>query len=72
MSPEIALIATAVVVVLADLFVSRKQLLTAITLAGLAVAFGLSIYLWGQDSQLLLGNMLAVDSYAVFFKLLFN
>ncbi len=70
-SPEIALLATAVVVVLTDLFISRKRLLSAITLGGLAVAFGLSIYLWGQDSQLLLGNMLAMDGYAVFFKLLF-
>ena len=71
MSPELALVATVIVVVIADLFISRKRLLAAISLAGLAVAFGLAIYLWGQDSQLLFGGMLAVDSYALFFKLLF-
>jgi len=64
------LAATAVVVILLDLFVQRKGLLAAVSLAGLAVSAGLTVAMWG-DSQTTFGGMLAVDSFALFFKLLF-
>jgi NADH-quinone oxidoreductase subunit N len=70
-SPEISLLATAVVVIVADLFFQRKSLLAIISLIGLAVAFGFTIYLWGGNEQTIFANMLVVDKFALFFKLLF-
>jgi NADH-quinone oxidoreductase subunit N len=70
-APEISLLATAVVVILLDLFVQRKSLLAVVSLAGLAVAFGFTVYLWGGDAQMTFANMLVVDKFALFFKLIF-
>ena len=70
-APEISLLATAVIVILLDLFFQRKSLLAIISLAGLAVAFGFTIHLWGGDTQAIFNNMLVVDKFALFFKLLF-
>jgi NADH-quinone oxidoreductase subunit N len=65
-------LATAVVVILADLFFQRKSILAIISLAGLAVAFGFTIHLWGGSEQATFANMLVVDKFALFFKLLFT
>jgi len=70
-SPEISLLATAIVVIFADLFFQRKSLLAIISLIGLAVACGFTIYLWGGNEQAIFANMLVVDKFALFFKLLF-
>ena len=70
-SPEICVLATAVVVILADLFFQRKSILATISLIGLAAAFGFTIYLWGGNEQATFANMLVVDKFALFFKLLF-
>jgi NADH-quinone oxidoreductase subunit N len=70
-APEISVLATAVVVILADLFFQRKSLLAIISLVGLAVAFGFTIHLWGGNAQTTFANMLVVDKFALFFKLLF-
>ena len=70
-APEISLLVTAVVVILLDLFVQRKSLLAVVSLAGLAVAFGFTCYLWGGDAQTTFANMLISDKFALFFKLLF-
>ncbi len=70
-APEICVLATAVVVILADLFFQRKSILAIISLAGLAVAFGFTIHLWGGNEQATFANMLVVDKFALFFKLLF-
>ena len=70
-APELALVGTAIAVVILDLFIRRKKWLTWVSLAGLAAAAGLSLSMWGQSPELIFGNMLAVDSYALFFKLLF-
>ena len=70
-APEICVLATAVVVILADLFFQRKSLLAVISLVGLAVAFGFTIHLWGGNAQTTFANMLVIDKFALFFKLLF-
>jgi NADH-quinone oxidoreductase subunit N len=65
------LLATALVVILADLFFQRKSILAVISLIGLAAAFVFSIFLWGGDTQSIFNNMMVVDKFALFFKLLF-
>jgi len=69
--PEIVVAATALVVVLADLFVDRKGLLTLISMIGISVAFVLTAGLYGNDAQVIWQGLLAVDSFAVFMKLIF-
>jgi NADH-quinone oxidoreductase subunit N len=71
LSPEISLLASAVVVILLDLFIRRKGLLAIVSLAGLGVAFGFTVALWGGNSQSVFNNMLVIDKFALFFKLLF-
>ena len=71
-TPEICVLATAVVVILADLFFQRKSLLAIISLVGLAAAFGFTVYLWGGNTQTTFNNMLVVDKFALFFNLLFT
>ncbi len=69
--PELSLVAFAIAVILLDLFIQRKGLLVAVSLAGLAVSAGFTIAMWGGSSQAIFNNMLAVDNFALFFKLLF-
>ena len=69
--PEIALAVTAVLVILLDLFVRQKYALKAVSLAGLIVAGVFSVAMWGDKNPALFNNMLAVDNFAVFFKVLF-
>jgi len=69
--PELSLAAFAIVVILLDLFTQRKGLLVAVSLVGLVVAAGFTIAMWGGGSQAIFNNMLAVDNFALFFKLLF-
>jgi len=69
--PELSVLATAVVVILVNLFSSKKRWLYVVSLAGLAVAGGFTISYWGKAGQVIMNNMLAVDQFALFFKLLF-
>jgi len=69
--PELTLAATAVVVVLLDLFIQRKGLLVVVSLAGIVVSAGFTIAMWGATPQAIFNNMLAIDNFALFFKLLF-
>jgi len=74
--PELSLITFAIVVILLDLFIQRKGLLAVVSIAGLVVAAGFTIAMamtdmWGGSSQAIFNNMLAVDNFALFFKLLF-
>ncbi|MFH0768532.1 MAG: NADH-quinone oxidoreductase subunit N [Chloroflexota bacterium] len=68
--PELSLAVTAVAIILLDLFIQRKGLLTIISLVGLVVSAGFTIAMWGS-AQTAFNNMLAVDNFALFFKLLF-
>jgi len=70
-APELSIAAFAIIVVLLDLFIQRKGLLVVVSLAGLAVAAGFTLAMWGGSSQAIFNNMLAVDNFALFFKLLF-
>ena len=69
--PELILVVFAVIVILLDLFIQRKGALAVISIVGLVVASGFTIAMWGGGSLAIFNNMLAVDSFALFFKLLF-
>lgn len=72
--PEISMAAFAVLVILLDLFIQRKGWLAVVSIVGLAVSAGFAAGLWNGPSaegQAIFNNMLAVDNFAVFFKLLF-
>jgi NADH-quinone oxidoreductase subunit N len=69
--PEITLAVFAVLVILLDLVVRQKSLLRSVSLAGLVIAGGTSVAMWGGNYTALFNNMLAVDDFAIFFKLLF-
>jgi NADH-quinone oxidoreductase subunit N len=69
--PEIALAATAILVILVDLFVQQKIVIKVISLAGLIVSGIFAVLMWGDNNPSLFNNMLAVDNFAIFFKLLF-
>jgi NADH-quinone oxidoreductase subunit N len=70
-TPELTLAAFAIVVILLDLVIQRKGWLVVVSLAGVVVAAGFTIAMWGGNSQAIFNNMLAVDNFALFFKLLF-
>ncbi len=69
--PELILAAFAVVIILLDLFTQRKGWLAVVGIVGLVVSFVVTITMWGGGSQAIFNNMLAVDHFALFFKLLF-
>ena len=70
LAPELSLAATAVVLILIDLFTGKKGVLAVFSIIGLAVSAGFTIALW--DTSRSAGNaLLAVDNFALFFKLLF-
>jgi NADH-quinone oxidoreductase subunit N len=69
--PEISLAASAVLVIILDLFIQRKGWLAAISVIGLLVSAGFAVSFWNVGPQAIFNNMLAVDNFAVFFKLLF-
>ena len=69
--PELSLLITAIAVIILDLFTERKGLLTVVSIIGLTIAAGFAINMWGTTPQAIWNNMLAVDNYALFFKLLF-
>jgi len=71
LTPELALAAFAIVVILLDLVIKRKGWLAVVSIIGVVVAAGFTIAMWGGSSQALFNNMLAVDNFALFFKLLF-
>lgn len=70
-TPELSLAGFAVIVILLDFFIQRKSVLAAISIVGLIVAAIFTVAMWGGGSQTIFNNMLAVDSFALFFKLLF-
>ncbi|OGO41430.1 MAG: NADH-quinone oxidoreductase subunit N, partial [Chloroflexi bacterium RBG_16_58_8] len=58
-------------VILLDLFIKQKYLLRVVSLGGLIVAGVFSVAMWGESHPALFSNMLAVDNFALFFKILF-
>ena len=71
LAPELSLAVTAIVVILLDLVIQRKGWLVVVSLVGIAVSAGFSLAMWGGNAQAIFNNMLAVDNFALFFKLLF-
>jgi len=69
--PELILVGFAILVILLDLVVKQKALLGSISLAGLVIAAGFTVAMWGGSYPALFNNMLVVDSFALFFKFLF-
>lgn len=70
-TPEISLLGFAVLAILLDLFVQRKGWLAAVSIAGLVVSAGFALSIWNSTPQAIFNHMLAVDNFAIFFKLLF-
>ena len=69
-APEIVVLATALLVMIIDLFLPRDQKgrLAWLSLVGLVAAAGLSLYMWAGPA-LQPQNMLAADGYALFLNL---
>ena len=76
LSPEISLAAIAMALILLDLVVSRKSLLAAFGVAGLAIPVILSVILWVDLDSSATSEMrgvfgtLVVDKFGLFFKFL--
>ncbi len=72
-TPELSLLVFIIIVIGVDLSTKRTAPLVAVSLIGLAVSAGFAIWLWGgaAQPQATFFNMLAVDRFAIFFKLLF-
>ena len=69
--PELTLAVFAILVILLDLFTEQKKLLAKVSISGLVIAGGVTISMWGGSFPAIFNNMLAVDNFALFFKLLF-
>jgi len=69
--PELTLAAVAVLVILLDLFTEQKRLLVQVSISGLVISAGVTLAMWGESFPAIFNNMLAVDNFALFFKLLF-
>jgi NADH-quinone oxidoreductase subunit N len=69
--PEITLAVFAVLVILLDLFVRDKSWLRLVSLSGLVIAGGVAMAMWNGNFAPIFNNMLAVDNFALFFKMLF-
>src|SRR4030042_33006 len=68
--PELSLLGFALVVILLDLFIKQKRVLAGISVAGVIVSAGFTVAMWGQTDVAIFGRMLAIDNFAIFFKLL--
>ena len=68
-SPELTMAVLALVVILVDLVVEKKHYLPIISAIGLVIPLGAAIRLWDEDSMAM-NDMLAVDNFAIFFKVL--
>jgi NADH-quinone oxidoreductase subunit N len=70
LTPELSLLGFALLVILLDLFVKQKKVLAAVSIAGVIVSAGFTVAMWGTPSEAIFYHMLAVDNFALFFKLL--
>jgi len=68
--PELALLATAIAVILLDTFVKRKGILTILSIIGLVIAGAYTLLMWDAGGQSV-SNLIVVDNFALFFKMLF-
>lgn len=68
--PEISLLGFALLVILLDLFIKQKKVLAGVSIAGVIVSAGCTVAIWGVPTTTIFYRMLAVDSFALFFKFL--
>src|SRR5690554_1849945 len=68
--PELVLVATGVALVLVDLFTERKRVLVSVGLAGVLLALAALIPGFGTSASIW-SDMIQVDSFAAFFKVVF-
>ena len=71
LAPELSLLGFALAVILLDLFIKQKKVLVAVSIAGVIISAGFTVVVWGAPSVAIFYRMLAVDNFALFFKLLF-
>jgi NADH-quinone oxidoreductase subunit N len=71
LAPELSLLGFALAVILLDLFIKQKKVLAAVSIAGVIISAGFAVAMWGAPSVAIFYRMLAVDNFALFFKLLF-
>lgn len=69
--PELTLTVFAIIVILLDLFIKQKRVLAQVSVSGLVIAGVITIAMWGNSFPAIFNNMLAVDNFALFFKLIF-
>ncbi len=69
-APELSLLVFALLVILLDLFIKQKKALAGISIVGLLVSAGFALAMWGTETVDIFYAMLAVDQFAIFFKLL--
>jgi NADH-quinone oxidoreductase subunit N len=70
LTPELSLLGFALAIILLDLFIKQKRVLAGIGIAGVIVSAGFTVAMWGEPGVAIFGRMLAVDNFALFFKLL--
>ncbi len=69
--PELTLLIFAIAVVLVDLVTQKKEILVWLSLFGIVISAGFSLGMWSWGAYGIFNNQMAVDSFAIFFKLLF-
>lgn len=69
--PELTLVIFAILIILLDLFIASKKPLAQVSISGLVIAGGVTLAMFGGNFPAIFNNMLAVDNFALFFKLLF-
>ena len=70
--PEMILVAAILVIFLADLFVRDKEILGNLALLGAALSCAVAARAFGWDQGWLFNQMIVIDPFAIFFKLLFS
>jgi len=69
-APELSLLVFALLVIVLDLLIRQKKVLAGVSIAGLVVSAGFALAMWGTPPVDIFYAMLAVDQFAIFFKLL--
>ena len=69
-APELSLLVFALAVIVLDLFVKQKKVLAVTSIAGLIVSVGFTLAMWGMPTIDIFYGMLAIDRFALAFKLL--
>ena len=66
--PEIVLAGTIIALTILDLVVAHKRAMAYLSLAGCVIALGATVQLYGLEPTLLFHRMVALDNFALFFK----